>query len=134
MRSDVPQILPPPPPFPSTSTSTKGLASTCPKKVHKKSTDEQPRVEVPDELGKLIARDMALVERDGWEAFVKERRGRGDLTDMRNVDHPARHLLRRYQSRGVPVVLHHDNWNSCQIESALARGPHASANLHQEFL
>ena len=45
-----------------------------------------------DKLGKYIARDAKLVARMGWEAFINGRRGRGDLTNLEKVHHPARRL------------------------------------------
>ena len=57
------------------------------------------------ELGKLIDQDVELVKELGWKGFVKRRRGRGDLTEMIGVNHPARNLLRGYAMRGVPVKM-----------------------------
>ena len=37
--------------------------------------DTRPAAEVPADLGKLIQRDVKLVEELGWEDFVKRRRG-----------------------------------------------------------
>ena len=42
-----------------------------------------------DDLGKLIARDIWLIKRIGWEAFVNLQKGRGDLSDLKRVKHPA---------------------------------------------
>ena len=66
---------------------------------------------VDAELGELIARDVGLVTQLGWEEFVKRRRGRGDLTEMQGVKHPARRLLRGYAFRGVPVQMMDKRWD-----------------------
>ena len=50
-----------------------------------------------------MAWDLQLVQELGWEEFVKHRRPRGDLTSLDNVEHTARHILKQYQDRGVPV-------------------------------
>jgi len=67
--------------------------------------DTRPTVEFYAELGELIERDAKLVEDLGWDKFVRGRRGVGDLTEMENVQHPARRLLRRYKFSDVPVKL-----------------------------
>ena len=74
--------------------------------------DTRPAAEVPADLGKLIQRDVKLVEELGWEEFVKRRRGRGDLTEMIGVEHPARRILRRYAMKGVPVKMHTKDWDT----------------------
>ena len=81
-----------------------------------------------------MARDVWLIRRIGWEAFVKLRTGRGDLTDMTKVKHPARRLLRHYHHHGVPVKLKSSPWTSAQNQAALKRGPHKSATEYQDFL
>ena len=57
-------------------------------------------------LGKYICRDVALLEAMGWEALVCMRRGRGDLTDMSRVQHPAQPPLQTLSKAGAPAVLH----------------------------
>ena len=86
------------------------------------------------ELGKFVVRDVALLRQLGWEAFIKQRQGRGDLTDLRKLKHPAKRLLKQYKHKGVPVVLKTAAWTTEQIEAALTRGPHKSAIEHAEFL
>ena len=63
------------------------------------TNDIRPDVEVPEDLGKLIQRDADLVKSMGWEALVRQRRGRGDMTDMRSFQHTAKRLLRLYGRR-----------------------------------
>ena len=108
--------------------------SLAPSQTQIRPRDTRPSVGVPPELGKLIERDSRLVQELGWEEFVRRRRERGDLTEIKNVDHPARSLLRRYHARGVPVVTHEGRWSKEKLWQAVTRGPHPSAKLHLEFL
>ena len=87
-----------------------------------------------EELGKCVARDAKLVTQLGWEGFVRHHRPRGDLTDLRNVDHTAKHILKQYRDRGVPVRLLTGPWTTEQLEAALARGAHPSCDKALEFL
>ena len=96
--------------------------------------DTRPTIEFPAELGKLIERDAKLVKELGWVKFVKGRRGVGDLTEMENLRHPARRLLRHYKFSGVPVTLTDKSWGEDKLREALQRGPHPSAVLHSKFL
>ena len=89
--------------------------------------------EVSDDLGELISRDVALVKELGWEEFVRKRRGRGDLTEMKGVIHPARKLLRGYALRGVPVQMHTSGWDIKKLDEAVLRGPHQSAKIEADF-
>ena len=86
------------------------------------------------ELGKCVARDAELVRKLGWEGFVKHRRPRGDLTTLENVDHTARHILKQYRDRGVPVRFTSGPWSKDQLDAALARGPHPSCDKSTNFL
>ena len=52
--------------------------------------DIRPEAGLDAELGELIARDVGLVTELGWEEFIKRRRGSGDLTETKDVKHPAR--------------------------------------------
>ena len=87
------------------------------------------------ELGECIARDVDLLQRVGWNAFVKERRGEGDFSSLRNLDgYPARRLLSHYKHHGVPVKLSTPCWSKARVTAALARGPHKSCGAHIHFL
>ena len=78
---------------------------------------------------------MDLLQRVGWNAFVKERRGEGDFSSLRNLDgHPARRLLSHYKHHGVPVKLSTLCWSKARVTAALARGPHKSCGAHIDFL
>lgn len=89
---------------------------------------------IPTELGKLIVRDTELLRKLGWKKLVASRRKRGDFGDMRHLLHPAKNLLQHYKSNGVPVMFHGQPWNQEELNTAMKRGPHKSANEHVEFL
>ena len=89
---------------------------------------------INNELGELICIDSVVVQSVGIEQLVATKRGQGDLTDMSQVHHPARGLLRQYRHRGVPVVLQTLPWTAAQLRAALNRGPHKSAHNHIDFL
>jgi hypothetical protein len=88
---------------------------------------------LPDELGKLISRDRAILRRSSWEQLVTSRRARGDFSSLDKLDHPVRRLLRQYKARGAPVVLSTPAWTDNRKEAALVRGAHRSASQHIEF-
>lgn len=99
----------------------------------------QTAQQLPAELGKYVERDLALLQKLGWQEFVRQRRGLGDFTSLDRLRHPARRLLRHYKYRGAPVRFKTRPWSTSQIKSALARGPHKSALqyvdfLHEEFI
>ena len=96
--------------------------------------DTRPQIGLPEELGELIQHDVAAVRKLGWEEFVRERRGKGDLADMSSIHHPARRILKHYAFRGVPVRLHDKGWNKQRVVEAVDQGPHASAKIHSSFL
>ena len=81
-----------------------------------------------------MARDAELVQRLGWEGFVKQRRPRGDFTSLEKVEHSARHILKQYRDRGVPVRFSTGPWSAERIDAALGRGPHPSCDKSTEFL
>lgn len=85
-------------------------------------------------LGKYITRDANLLRTFGWEQLVRDRRGKGDLTTMKAVNHPAKPLLQRLQKHGAPVVLQTEPWDPVKLDRAVARGPHRSCAEHHEFL
>ena len=41
---------------------------------------------LPKELGECVKADVELLERVGWEAFVKTRRRGGDISDLNNIE------------------------------------------------
>ena len=47
-----------------------------------KRLNASPLDSLPEELGKLVKRDVELLQRLGWKAFVKHRRLRGDFASL----------------------------------------------------
>ena len=101
----------------------------------KPSTSKVPRPtsSISAELGESILRDVQLVDDLGWEAFVRQRRQRGDLGKLEG-DHPANRLLHQYKHHGAPVVLSTPSWSSEKLDEAISRGPHRSCQTHHDFL
>ena len=60
-------------------------------------------VELSDELGKLIADDMALSKKIGCKVLVNHQYPRDDLANL-NIAHSARRLLTQYTITGLPVI------------------------------
>ena len=88
---------------------------------------------LPHELGKCIARDVALLNKLGWKRFVAAKRPRKDLADL-HINHPARRLLHSYKTHGVPAKVTTPPWSPERIQHALSRGPHKSCREHTAFL
>ena len=88
---------------------------------------------LPHELGKCIARDVALLNKLGWKRFVAARRHRKDLADL-HINHPAKRLLMTYKNQGVPAKVTTPPWSPERIRQAVTRGPHRSCEEHTEFL
>ncbi len=89
---------------------------------------------LPSDLGKFVERDTALLKRLGWKKFINSRRQRGDLSDLRRINHPAVRLLKHYQTHGAPVKFSSQPWSRQDIEKALHRGPHKSCHEYHQFL
>ena len=89
---------------------------------------------VPVELGELIQRDVELLSQLGWQKFVKQRRGDGDIASLNNINHPARRLLLNYKHRGAPVKFSTAPWTPKCINQAIKRGPHRSCIEYTDFL
>jgi len=89
-----------------------------------------------DDLDDLVAQATdAFKAAPSWEAFNREMRGKGDLhPDVKDIPHPAAHLLHRYQRSGAPVGMKTTPWPSGKIGRGLRRGPHKSAKGGIEFL
>ena len=86
------------------------------------------------ELGELIAQDVLLLSKLGWESFVRHQRGRGNINTLQAINHPARQLLSLFKRRGAPVKFHTPPWTPNKVSQAIQRGPHRSCNDHIEFL
>jgi hypothetical protein len=87
-----------------------------------------------DELGKLIDRDLKLLNSLGWEALVSMRQSRGDISSLDKLRHPARRLLQQYKHRGAPIILRTAPWTPKQCADSINRGLHNSAYDHVDFL
>ena len=88
---------------------------------------------IPDDLGECIAQYTMMVRELGWERFLRERRGRGDFSDLGGVDQPACRLLRQYCHRGRAVVLLDKQYTEGQRREALDRESHKSMMVHVPF-
>jgi hypothetical protein len=66
---------------------------------------------VDKNLRKYIDHDTHLLSTVGWNEFVHERWGCGDLGNLK-FEHPAARLLRHVGTRGVPIILTTPPWDS----------------------
>ena len=116
-------------PIPSSSPSE-------PATKRRKTTTLRPpvAVEVSEDLGTYIRRDVKLLKQLGWTDFVKGRRNRGDFADVSTLPHPASRLLKHYKTHGAPVKFSTGAWSKYTLENALERGPHRSCMEYIEFL
>ena len=91
---------------------------------------------LPDDLGKLVIEASArLSTASTWENFVHSSRSTSDLAPtVRDLHHPASHLLDRLRKVGAPVITGTLPWTQDRKRAALRRGPHASAKKHTQFL
>ena len=126
-----------PEPCPSFSTNT----CTCsPPSINKPSplkfrTRQHLLKQVSPELGKLIQRDLNLLDKIGWQALLTTRVGRKDIGSLKaSRTHPAHYLLHHFKYHGVPVTLSCPPWTIGQCDKAVQRGPHPSTFLYQDFL
>ena len=115
-------ITPAPTSFPPSQKNTKCSSSTLAYQERESS-----------ELGEYVANDVALLNSLGWEAFVKSKRGRGDIGHL-TKPHPANRLLHHYKHHGAPVRFSTPPWSLDRLLAAVKRGPHQSCNLHLNFL
>ena len=65
---------------------------------------------------------------------MKQRRQRGDFTNLETLDHPAARLIDFYRKRGVPAKMSTPPWSAQRVAEALSRGPHKSCADSTEFL
>ena len=70
-----------------------------------------------------------------WANFVTSVRGRGDLhPGVKELPHPAAHLLSRFQKSATPAMMKTAPWSAKRIDDALKRGPRQSSRRGIEFL
>jgi hypothetical protein len=64
-----------------------------------------------DELGKMIIENVVnALKYPRIEEFFRHRQGRRNFTDLKNIKHPAKRLLRHLSTRGAPVILQTPPW------------------------
>ena len=107
---------------------------TTPHSAVSDSQATSPPTGLDSRLGEYVKRDAKLFESLGWETMVTHRRGRGDLTNMDQVKHPAKRLLRHLASKGAPAVMQTANWTAARLHQAVRRGPHKSCQDQEPFL
>ena len=56
------------------------------------------------------------------------------MQDLQLQQHPAQHLLKHLSRHGAPVVMTTPPWSLRDKDTAMARGPHASAHAFADFL
>ena len=70
----------------------------------------------------------------GWEKFVEEIKGRGDLTKLEKSHQPALHLLRQYRHMGSPVIIAGREWTEEEQQKDLDCEPNQSTMDHIPFM
>jgi hypothetical protein len=86
------------------------------------------------ELGEYIDRDVRLLRSLGWHGLIAHRRPLSNFSQLDNVPHPARRLLRLYKHRGAPVKFSIPPWTWLQVKRTLSCGPHKSAHEYLDYL
>jgi hypothetical protein len=69
-----------------------------------------------------------------FSSYVRSLRPTSDFTDLHQVHHPARRLLKHYAVHGAPVHFSTSPWSHQQLHAAITRGSHASCNEFLDFL
>ena len=88
-----------------------------------------------DILGELAKENAELLRTKGWRNLVKERRGRSALNpNVGTLPHEAAATLDFLRRHGAPVHTSDSPKTPAELQEAADRGPHPSAQLHQEFL
>jgi hypothetical protein len=86
-------------------------------------------------LGEYVDRDVELLERYGWESFIRQRRGESDLSHrVEQLKHPAQQYLRHLRRRGARAIMSTAPWTQEHLAETMARGPHKSALEYADFL
>ena len=90
------------------------------KQPSKRTAFSAKEYDLPPDLGELIHRDVDLIRDKGWETFVKEQQGRGDMTSLDQLNsHPARRFLKMYKHQGLPVKFSIPKWSRSKVVAAL---------------
>ena len=53
--------------------------------THSRPAKRRRLAPISDELGKLIDRDLKLFKTFGWEAMIRLRQGRGDISSLHKL-------------------------------------------------
>jgi hypothetical protein len=80
---------------------------------------------VSDELGKMIVENVVSANKfpSNILDYFRHLQGRGNFTDLKNNQHPAKRLLRHISSRGAPVIIQTPPWPATRTAIAVQRGP-----------
>ena len=121
--------------------SNQSAPEPCAQEPSELRAQKRQRVEAPRQqalveqltLCKYIDIDSQLFSSLGWNEFVHECRGQGDMGNL-DFEHPAAHLLSHIGKKGVPVMFTTLPWDNQRIYAAATRGPHKSAYEYQDFL
>ena len=82
-------------------------------------TAEPPLV---DRLGKLVIRDLRLLNNSSLPSLLLHRRGASNITNLASITalrHPAHHLVRHIGAKGFPVVLKTAPWPHALRDAAV---------------
>jgi hypothetical protein len=104
---------------------------------HYTTATKRARINPPpsiDRLGKQVISDDKLLHNRSLLDLLLQRRGKGNLTDLAHISHPARHLVSRLGKSGFPVTLTTPPWTLQQRDDAIQRGPHPSSHTYVDFL
>lgn len=75
-----------------------------------------------------------LLQQLGPAKFFTYRQGRGNLTDLSRIQHPARELLQHLELVGATAAQTTPSWTPSRLQGVMQRGPHKSAYEHVDFL
>lgn len=117
------------PPFHKKYSRTQDITTTDPLPPAKKFAIGRPfatlETAVGEELGEYIKCDTGFLEEKGWKRFIRNRRGRGDFSEL-DFSYPSRDLQERYKVHGVLVKSHTKLWKKGMLDCAIKWGAHKS--------
>ena len=115
---------------PSTILKSQGLGGATEAEPAREEAERHP-----DKLRDWAAANAEFLAEHGYEALVKERRGRSNLNpDVGKLNHPAAGYLEYIRKHGAPVLSTASPKTPEELQAAVDRGPHPSAEAHAEFL
>ena len=85
-------------------------------------------------IGELVALATESYRKHGWHTTARLFRSDDAAPDIDKLPHPAAPMLQRIMKNGAPVVVQSEPWTSSLLDERAARGCHASAKEHKEFL